>query len=127
MLTRRSVFWFVVLAAVLGLLAFVSWPVARYGYNLSDTMSSIITTGQHATRYGAGYSDLALEQVRIGMRREDVHAILGEPLQRYSYMQSNECWRYSLPASRSGHYHNRSVSFSQDGRVINVYKGFYFD
>jgi hypothetical protein len=126
MFTRRSMHWLIALTIVLALFALTSWR-ARYRYNLEDTYLSLLTTGQNATRYGPQYSDSALERVRIGMGSNEVYAILGEPLQRYTYMESKECWRYSLPASRSGHYHNRSVWFSRDGRVINVYKGFYFD
>ena len=123
----RSVFWFVVLAAVLAFLVFISWPVVRYRYTVSDSYLYLLTIGRNATHYGPRYSDSALTKVRIGMSREEVQGILGEPLRRYSYVETNECWRYSLPASQSGHYHNRSVSFSLDGRVIDVYKGFYFD
>lgn len=127
MLSHRAKFWFVGLGTVAGLVALLAWPTVRYGYSLSDSYLTLLTTGQNATRYGPGYSDRQLAGVRIGMSREEVLTILGEPLERYSYMESNQCWRFSLPASPSGHYHNRSVSFSQDGRVIDVFKGFYFD
>jgi len=62
------------------------------------------------------------------MTGDEVLRKLGEPLERVTWSSWPEGeWKYSQPATSSGHYHLRTVRFSQDGKVSDVYKLFYFD
>lgn len=89
----------------------------------------MLTTGQNATRYATGYSETTFAQIRAGMTREDVFRLLGQPLERVTYPDSwpEMHWIYSQAASRSGHFHLRSVRFAPDGTVSTVFKEFHFD
>ena len=100
----------------------------RHGYDSEDTIACLVTTGQHSTRYSTGYTAKAFSRVRPGMTPEEVRSVLGEPLRRTTWSSWPEGdWDYSLPASPSGHYHDRRVRFGPDGRVSAVFKMFYFD
>ena len=124
-MSRRSI---IIPVCGTGLVLFVSLPAVRHGYGLCDTVACVVTTGQHATRYATGYSDGAISRVRAGMTGDEVLRILGEPLERVTWSSWPEGeWKYSQPATSSGHYHLRTVRFSQDGKVSDVYKLFYFD
>ena len=116
------------LICVLLLAAVLVFPSARYGYDMSDTFACMLTTGQHETRFAAGYTDRAFSEIRPGMTINEVLRILGEPLDRATWTSWPEGeWQYSQPASSTGHYHLRTVRFSDDGRVSAAYKVFYFD
>ncbi|HWN94204.1 MAG TPA: hypothetical protein VNT99_04165 [Methylomirabilota bacterium] len=115
-----------------GLLSLLSlmllcWPTLHYGYDVSDSINCLVTTGQHSTQYAVGYGDAAFANVRLGMTREKVLQLLGEPLKRYEVYWPDYGWSYAQPASSSGHYHLRDIRFSQDGKVTDVFKVFYFD
>src|SRR5438128_11987363 len=99
------------MVTLLAVLGGAYWPSLRYGYSAADTYCWLITIGSNATRYGEGFSEVAFDRIRIGMTRDEVHATLGEPLARYSARYRDQGWRYSLPATRSGHYHQRSIYF----------------
>jgi hypothetical protein len=111
----------------LALAAVLAWPAVRQGYGVSDTLACVVTTGRHATRYAAGYAENAFAQIRPGMTREEVLGRLGQPLERVGYPSSRPEfeWRYSQPASRSGHFHLRAVEFGPDGKVSAVLRRFH--
>src|SRR5262245_14258904 len=96
------------------------WPHIRYGYDFADTVDCLLTTGGHKTRYAPGYSDFAFNRVRLGMSRSEVLDILGEPLERYAPWQPDFAWRYSVPATNTGHFHLRELRFSPEGLVIDI-------
>ena len=103
-------------------------PSVRYGYNMSDTLNCLLTTGQNTTRFAPGYTERAFSKIHQGMTADEVFRILGEPLNRVTWSLWPEGdWDYSQPATSSGHYHCRFVRFARDGRVSGAGKSFYFD
>jgi SmpA / OmlA family len=83
-------------------------------------------SGEEATYYSESYSDRGFRQVRIGMSEEDVLAILGEPLSRYSPPDETQTsWQYSgrrVDAS----YRERVIIFER-GRVTRRISEYYVD
>jgi hypothetical protein len=78
------------------------------------------------TYYSAGYSDSAFRKVKIGMTKDQVRALLGEPLSEYPIVEGGrEGWRYSWKRTDT-HYRARVVIF-KDGRVVKVRAHFYVD
>ena len=124
---KRTALAVIGLVPVLVLAAFIAWPMLHYGYNFSDSLACLVTTGQHATSFAPGYSDAAFSKLRLGMSYDEVRRLLGEPLHRDTVYWPDYGWKYSAPASSSGHYHLREVRFTQDGKVGDCFSVFYFD
>ncbi len=117
----------IVIVGILALVGALAWPAVRQGYGFKDTVACMLTTGRNATRYATGYSDAAFAQIRKGMTRDEVLQLLGQPLERVGYPSSHAemDWKYSQPASRSGHYHLRVVRFGADEKVSAVLRRFH--
>lgn len=125
---RRAVLIMIVVGIV-ALTSPLALPAMRYGYGFKDTLACIFATGRDATRYARGYSESAFGRVHPGMARAEVLQLLGQPLERISYPSTpmEMDWRYSQPASRSGHFHLRSIHFDAEGRAHKVIRGFQLD
>jgi hypothetical protein len=77
------------------------------------------------TEYALGYSTAAFRRLRIGMSKDEVFALLGEPLDRYPVEGAREGWRWTRsPGDRS--YRVRVALFT-GGRVSEVLHEFYLD
>jgi hypothetical protein len=127
-MTRRSKVLAVGAIGSVGLFAVLVLTAIQYGYGASDTVNCLVTTGQHATKYATGYTDRAFAQIHAGMTRDEVLRVLGEPLERATWSSWPEGdWKYSQPATSSGHFHLRSVRFAPDGMVSDAIRVFYFD
>jgi hypothetical protein len=90
---------------------------------------SLLFAGRSETRFAPGYSWSAFRHVRVGMTRDEVRSLLGQPLRvqtaRYDTLYY-ENWVYSeSPVSRS--YHARTVIFDANGRVAQRVAEFYVD
>ena len=126
---KRRAFQAAVATGFLALIVALAWPAVRQGYGFKDTLACVFTIGRNATRYGAGYSENAFAQIRVGMTQEELLDLLGQPLERVTYPSSwsQMDWKYSQAASRSGHFHLRTVRFTPDGKVSHVFKLLHFD
>jgi hypothetical protein len=128
---KRPVLVIFGVAAILVVVFALAWPVARYHYSLSDTADYLaaLVTGDERTKYAPGFTEEAFSRVRVGMTRDEVHTLLGEPLVRSSpsWLWPEAGWRYSDQVTGTSHYHQRDISFSRDGRVTEIVRGFYFD
>jgi hypothetical protein len=131
MRTKRFFIWFAAVLGALAVLAAFSWPCVRHSYTVRDSGAYLVAllTGHVRTHYAPGYSEQAFAQVRVGMSRDEVHALLGEPLQRFSpdWKWPEAGWRYADQVTGTDHFHQRDISFSRAGRVTEITRGFYFD
>lgn len=83
------------------------------------------------TAYAPGYSETAFRSVRIGNSKEEVIALLGEPLFVHSVGVEGtetwgEWWRYSWSPSDT-HYLVRKLMLDSEGRVVKVLREIYWD
>lgn len=117
------------LASVILALVFPTWFAFRTGYSFADTWKSVLTTalGECGTRCAPGFSDTKFSKVRIGMSRDEVLALLGEPLERcWPPSKPDRLWCYTLEAGKLT-YHKRWISFGTNGTVTGVTRKLYWD
>lgn len=130
MRTKR---YFLLFAAVfvMAVLGSFSWPFFNHGYGIQDSGFYLLAylTGDVRTRYADGFSEETFSRVRVGMSRDEVHKLLGEPLQRISpdWKWPEASWRYADQVTFTDHFHQRDISFSRDGKVTEITKGVYID
>jgi len=109
------------------------------------------------TVYGPSFSESGFSTLRLGMNKDDVVRIMGEPVRIVRRSQDRtveiqewkggswhrkyirrheptptpeideETYHYSRPGEASDHWYVRAVTFSSDGRVIRIGKTFYED
>jgi hypothetical protein len=110
------------------LLAYRSWPL--------DGIEGIVFGFADDTVWADGYSDNLWHEVRLGIKRDEVYALLGEPLDirttrtpfdfdtlRQGPGEIVECWTRT-PNNSS--YHVRQIAFKGD-LVVAKENQFYFD
>lgn len=78
------------------------------------------------TEYAPGYTEKGFREVRLGQTRDDVIALLGQPLHKRSVRKgAAEGWLYSQsPGSRD--YRYREIQFA-DGLVTHRIHYYYVD
>jgi hypothetical protein len=109
------------------------------------------------TAYGPSFSESGFSRLRLGMNKDDVVRIMGEPLRivrrsrgrivevqewkngswhtKFSRRREStpvpgideETYHYSTPGEASDHWYVRAVTFSSRGRVILINRYFYED
>ena len=92
------------------------------GYTLSDSMNSGLLGWTTDTSWAKEYSEQKFAKVTVGMTREEVRNIMGDP----PCNPNPDYWGYTWSPSGT-HYHQRGFVFSVSGRVTEIVKGFYFD
>ncbi len=93
------------------------------GSALYDGVSAVAANVE--TRYAPGYSDAKFREVAVGHSREDVRALLGEPLTEWT-LGASETWNYSDSPSQ-GDYWIRRVVFDRTGHVSRIDAELYVD
>lgn len=89
------------------------------------------------TMYAPGYSATAFNEIAHGMTKAEVLRRLGEPLycSTFSveeiggtYDQGGEALVYSAQGQdKMANYHERTIFIGENGRVIGIKKGVYWD
>ena len=121
---------FVLITVVLlGLAALVSVGVylttCPHCRTVGDRFRYLVFLKDDATTFASAYNDAAFDRVGIGMTKDQVHQLLGEPLavEHYGGQADKEIWRYTkAPPDRNFWF--RIVVF-ETGRVTKV-EGKYF-
>jgi len=93
------------------------------GYSAEDSFYSLTMCRLTDTAWAEGYSERKFAKVRLGMSREEVRSIMGDPICK-SYNENY--WGYTESPSGT-HYHQRGFVFSESGQVMEVVNGFYYD
>ncbi|MFT3711454.1 MAG: outer membrane protein assembly factor BamE [Archangium sp.] len=78
------------------------------------------------TVFAAGYSPWKFRRVKLGMSRDEVKSLLGEPLSRADAASSDEEYWYFSTSPSGAKYHIRVVQFAH-GRVTRISSEFYVD
>lgn len=110
--------WYFLTPAILVLIPalMVLFCSVKYGYNLSESMKAVRYFGSTGTRYSQGFSERNFLLVRMGMDPKSVYNVLRNPMERN--VPEDTIWRYSLPASGTQYYHERTLVFERDKNGI---------
>ena len=111
----------VLLLVMLPVFVFTYYFGVRH-YTPTDSFYCVILGWATDTSWAKDYRESKFEKVRIGMTRDEVRKILGEPV----WSPNTDYWGYTWSPS-STHYHQRGFVFSPSGSVTQIVRGFYFD
>jgi len=94
---------------------------APYWWPLDGIVGNLLSLSvKEDTVYADGYADASFRAARIGMKRDEIYALLGPPL----YAWGNVEWWSRSPADT--HYRERAFVFEGDTTVEKI-SGFWFD
>lgn len=85
----------------------------------------LVLVATRETHYAPGYSEAKFSEVAVGQSREEVAALLGEPLRKWGH-DTSESWSYS-ESPHDTHYWCRVVVFDATGHVSKVHAELYVD
>lgn len=88
----------------------------NYGYGLSESLKAVRYFGSTGTRHAQGFSERKFKLVKIGMDGKSVYNTLRNPMERN--MPEDTEWKYTLPASGTNYYHERTLIFEKDKNGI---------
>ena len=91
-------------------------------YTPADVFYTVLLGWETDTSWAKDYSERNFAKVTIGMTREEVRSIMGDPVRK----PLPGYWSYTYSPSGT-HYHQRAVLFSESGSVTQIVRGFYFD
>lgn len=94
----------------------VLFCMVNYGYSVSESMKAVRYFGSTGTRYSQGFSERNFKLVRLGMDGRSVYGTIKNPMERN--MPEDTEWRYSLPASGTEYYHERTIILEKDKNGI---------
>ncbi len=107
-------------AIVIVPLLMVIFCVVNYGYDIPESLKAVRHIGSTSTRYGQGFSERKFKMVRTGMDGNAVFNTLKVPMERN--MPEDTEWRYSLPASGTEYYHERTIIMQRDKNGVQRVK-----
>jgi hypothetical protein len=120
-----------VVLVLFGVLAYSSshvyWNRAYYN-SARDIFDNIVFIFEDRTIYAPGYSEEGFKTIARGMSREQVLAILGEPLRRDlgTSAMPKEYWRYTEGTADSNYWF-RTITFDKKGIVQGVDRHYFVD
>jgi hypothetical protein len=88
----------------------------NYGYPLAESMKSVMHFGSTSTRYSQGFTERKFKMLRVGMDAKSVFNTIRTPMERN--MPDDTEWRFSLPGSGAGYYHERTLIMERDKNGI---------
>jgi len=92
----------------------VVFCTVKYGYSVPDSINAVFHIGSTGTRYSMGFSERNFSLVRPGMDGRTVYSTIRNPMEGNDPSADVANWRYSLPASGAGYYHERTIVFVKD-------------
>ena len=90
----------------------------NYGYSIPDSINAVFHFGSTGTRYSTGFSERKFSLVKIGMDGKTVFETIRNPMEGNDPGAAVANWRYSLPASGAGYYHERTIVLEKDKNGI---------
>lgn len=94
----------------------VVFCTVNYGYTIPDSINAVLHFGSTSTRYSIGFTERKFKSVRVGMDGRSIFNTLRTPMERN--MPEDTEWRYSLPGSGAGYYHERTLILEKDKNGI---------
>jgi hypothetical protein len=96
----------------------VVFCTVNYGYTIPDSINAVFHVGSTGTRYSTGFSEHKFSLVKIGMDGKTVFDTIKNPMEGNDPGADLANWRYSLPASGAGYYHERIIVLAKDKNGI---------
>ena len=112
--------------ALLGAVAAVAVGICIWDNTVDPGGKALGVFFGHRTVYAEGYSDRGWNAVHVGMSKEKVLKILGEPLAQFTRRNRDYCAYSGWEPDRKGNYHRRDVTF-EDGHVSEKITEFCID
>lgn len=100
----------------------VVFCTVNYGYSVPDSINAVFHVGSTSTRYAMGFSERKFKSVQIGMDGRTVFNTIKNPMEGNDPGADVASWRYSLPASGAGYYHERTVVLAKDKSGVSRVK-----
>lgn len=100
----------------------VLFCTVNYGYAIPDSINAVFHVGSTGTRYSMGFTEHKFHSVRVGMDNRAVFNTIKNPMQGNDPEADAASWRYSLPASGAGYYHERTIVFAKDKNGVQRVK-----
>jgi len=88
--------------------------IVSYGYSMPDSMNAVLHFGSTKTRYSLGFTERKFKMVKVGMDGRTVYNVIRNPMEGNDPGAEVANWRYSLPASGAGYYHERTIVLAKD-------------
>ncbi len=106
--------WYLLTPAAIVLIPalLVLYCSVSYGYGMSESLKAVRYLGSTGTRYAQGFSERNFKLVKTGMSPQTVYQLVKNPMERN--MPEDTEWQYSLPASGTSYYHERTLIFERD-------------
>lgn len=113
---KKNWYFFTPAAILIIPVLMVVYCTVNYGYTVPDSLNAVLHFGATKTRYSMGFTERKFNSVRPGMDGRAVFNIIRNPMERN--MPEDTQWRYSLPGSGAGYYHERTLIFEKDKNGI---------
>lgn len=125
---RVSIGLAVIIAVVLVALMIGAFRHGTKYCGFSDVILHALFLYEDSTTYSPGFSEESFAEIMPGMDRQQVIALLGEPITKEKYMNGipKEVWRYTS-GTRDRNYWFRTVVFDQQGKVARVGRKYFVD
>ena len=99
---------------------------ARFEYGPEDAFWRTLMTAFEGTIWAPGFSEAAFSKLEIGMKTDQVTALLGDPL-RKDCGELRCIWIYTWQDTQTADFDQRWVIFGPAERVEEVRKSFFID
>lgn len=100
----------------------VVFCTVNYGYSIPDSINAVFHVGSTGTRYSIGFSERQFRMVRPGMDGRTVYSTIRNPMEGVDLAADEARWRYSLPTSGAGYYHERTIVMAKDKNGVQRVK-----
>ncbi|MCB1225493.1 MAG: hypothetical protein KDK99_06760 [Verrucomicrobiales bacterium] len=111
-LKRFAPIWLPLLVLIILPAALVGGYMVRFGYDPQEAWLAVRHFSESGTRYGQGFEERNFAAVRQGMRGDEVHRLLGQPMEGHLVDgKPGRVWRFSLPQPGKTWFHERAILF----------------
>jgi len=99
----------------------------RFGYGFEDVFFRTLLFMCEGTTWSDNFSEEAFNKIQLGMTKEEVQLLLGDPIGKSSCKKSICFWLYTGHDTGTADFDQRWIVFGEDKRVQEVRKSFYID
>ena len=98
----------------------------QFGYGFNDAFWRVVWAIIEGTIYADSFSEEKFHSIKLGMTKDQVKEILGNPLNDEG-LQKNSFWYYTHHDHPTSDFDQRWVVFDKSEAVIEIRKGFFID
>lgn len=106
---------------------FILKNIYQFGYGLNDAFWRVVWSIDEGTIWAKNFSEEKFSKVKVGMSREDVLALLGNPLNDTNKLNRDRFWYYTRQNSGTSDFDQRWVLFDSNNKVEEIRKSFFID